>query len=125
MDLWAHCFLNQPPIFDLGLCCAALKASIWPIRMMTLVGVSTSAAIGIDRKAANLYTSPFPQESSLLHPGPPSAAYRVRQKVSGQSRFYTQIGLFPLVLAQPPQHKYAIKFERLPLNIFFSLIHEI
>ena len=51
--------------------------------------------------------------------------YNALQKVFGQRRFYTQIGLFPPILAQHPQYKYAIKFDRIPLNIFFSLIHKI
>jgi hypothetical protein len=67
VDLWAHCFLNQPPIFDLGLCCAAQSFDLAD-QSDDAGGVSTSAAIGMDRKAANLYTSLFPQESSLLQP---------------------------------------------------------
>ena len=60
-----------------------------------------------------------------LYPVPVPKAYNALQKVFGQRRFYTQIGLFPPILAQHPQYKYAIKFDRIPLNIFFSLIHKI
>jgi hypothetical protein len=72
VDLWSHCFLNQPPIFDLGLCCFDLAD-----QSDDAGGVSTSAAIGMDPKAANLYTSLFPQESSLLQPRLPRIADRL------------------------------------------------
>ena len=72
MDLWAHCFLNQPPIFDLGLCCAAQSFDLAD-QSDDAGGVSTSAAIGMNRKAANLYLH------ISLSPGIESAAYCLLQ----------------------------------------------